>query len=306
MGRGRDLGGTLEVVACNTRVIVSVPGPHSTCPKRQINPTTKTYPSLSCCAQTWHICLSHYPWRDMLLGYITWHLHMEDIVTAAFGLTSYAWCFFHPPPPTHTHTSYLLIWPHSKHFLHRKMLLRVVHDTALEDGTRGGEIRPWNCFGIMKWIALFFFLWKVCISLSCGKKKKDPEQNQCVTISMWCSAQCSGGGCPDETWLLAVLSPVKQHHQWPITRSCTRPWRSKPQGLSVSVKPLFTLTYINVTDVQKCRNVAFFFFTQQYVVFSCLRHSWLIIFSSSYFSSVPLETNLLHHLLWYTACWKEK
>lgn len=92
------------------------------------------------------------------------------------------------------------------------------------------------------------------------KEKKDPEQNQCVTISMWCSAQCSGGGCPDETWLLAVLSPVKQHHQWPITRSCTRPWRSKPQGLSVSVKPLFTLTYINVTDVQKCRNVALFFF----------------------------------------------
>lgn len=27
----------------------------------------------------------------------------------------------------------------------------------------------------------------------------------------------------------------------------------------MSVKPLFTLTYINVTDVQKCRNVASFF-----------------------------------------------
>ena len=35
------------VVACNIRFIVSAPAPLSTCPKRQINPKLKTYPSLS-------------------------------------------------------------------------------------------------------------------------------------------------------------------------------------------------------------------------------------------------------------------
>lgn len=57
--------------------------------------------------------------------------------------------------------------------------------------------------------------------------------------AVWCSAQCSGGGCPDETWLLAVLSWTKQHLQQPITESCTVPRRSKPQGQGMPAKLLF-------------------------------------------------------------------
>lgn len=66
-----------------------------------------------------------------------------------------------------------------------------------------------------------------------NSNKQNPVQTSVFVKAVWCRAQCSGGGFPDETWLLAVLSPTKQHQQWPITGSCTEPWRSKPQGLSL-------------------------------------------------------------------------
>lgn len=82
--------------------------------------------------------------------------------------------------------------------------------------------------------------------------------------AVWCSAQCSGGGCPDETWLLAVLSRTEQHLQQPI--------RSKPQGLAMPVKPLFHAYYTNVTDAHECctlllGNIAGFFFPARKYVY---------------------------------------
>lgn len=210
MGRGRDLGGTLEGVACNIRVIVSVPGPRSTCPKRQINPITKTYPSLSLlCTDMTHLS------QPLSMA---WHVAGIHHMTPSHGGYSYCSIWSHilclmllssPPPAISSYdlTQNTFFIEKNKKRNKGKMLLRVVHNTIVHLKTnKGGEIRPWNCFSIMKWIALFFLLWKVCISLSRGKKKKDPEQNQCVTISM--RRQC--GAVPSAQ----VVAALMRHGCW--------------------------------------------------------------------------------------------
>lgn len=125
----------------------------------------------------------------------------------------------------------------------------------------------------------------------------------CVPVkAVWCRFQCSGGGCPDETRLLAVLSQTKQHLQQPITGSCTKPGKSKPQGLSMPVKLLVHAYLHNVTDAHECftlREIIAFFVAQKFV-YSCLRY-----FCQWYFQAflllpplvIPAEANLLHHLV---------
>lgn len=129
--------------------------------------------------------------------------------------------------------------------------------------------------------------------------------------AVWCSAQCSGGGCPDETWLLAVLSWTKQHLQQPITESCTVPRRSKPQGQGMPAKLLFH-AYLH-----KCNRCTWmFYFWGKYCCVLFFFHSEICLWLPQTFcrmlrfflkSLSPLvilaEANLLHHLvpLWYTA-----
>lgn len=108
----------------------------------------------------------------------------------------------------------------------------------------------------------------------------------CVPVkAVWCSAQCSGGSCPDETWLLAVLGPTKQHHQQPITGSCAGPWRSKPQGLGMPVKSLF---HAYLHKCSRCREM--FCFKGEILLFFCTEICFLLpqtLFSSILLPSPP-------------------
>lgn len=109
------------------------------------------------------------------------------------------------------------------------------------------NLKPQNCLSVITWKPVFWSLESIHFTFF---HRKPFSRKHSVSVSLWrqwvwCSAQCSGGGCADDTRLLALLNPTKQHHQRPIRRSCAGPRRSKPQGRSLSAKPLFMLIYTN-------------------------------------------------------------